>query len=54
MDITTIDPDRSPDIMNPRPAVNPPMLQVGDAMSLNPQNTLYVEVIDGKPTVVPK
>lgn len=52
MDITTIDPERTIDIMNPRPAVNPPMMQVGDAMSLNPQNTKYTKVVDGEITIV--
>lgn len=54
VDVTTIDPERSPDIMNPRPAVNPPMMSVGDAMSLNAQNTSYTEVVNGHITVVPK
>lgn len=54
MDITTIDPERSPDIMNPRPAVNPAMHTIGDAISLNAQNTLYTEVVDGHIAVVPK
>ena len=52
---TVLDPDRTSTIMNPKPAVNPPMLQVGDAMSLNPQNTSYTEVDSaGKIHVVPK
>ncbi len=54
VDVTTIDPERTTDIMNPRPAVNPGMFAVGDAMSLNAQNTLYTEVVDGHITVVPK
>lgn len=31
-DVMTIDPDRSPDIITPRPAVNPIMTKIGDAL----------------------
>lgn len=40
-DVYTIDDDRSESIMKPRPAVNPPMLKLGDSISLNSQNTRY-------------
>lgn len=46
VDIYTIDEDRTIDIMNPRPAVNMPMLQVGDAISLVPDNTEYTKIDD--------
>ena len=42
-DISVIDPDRSKDIINPRPAVNPIMASMGDAISLNEQNTKYTK-----------
>ena len=52
---TVLDPDRTSTIMDPKPAVNPPMMRVGDAISLNTQNTLYTEADDeGNITVVPK
>lgn len=41
-DVYTTDDGRTQSIMKPRPAVNPPMLKVGDAMSLNNQNTQYM------------
>lgn len=37
-DVYTLDSDRTKDIMNPRPAVNPPMMKIGDAISMNPNN----------------
>lgn len=46
-DVYTIDADRTKDILNPRPAVNPPMYAVGDAISMapnNPTNTKYTKV----------
>lgn len=48
MDVYTIDTeensgqDRSKDIINPRPAVNPIMMSVGDAISLNEANDEYI------------
>ena len=42
--IWTIEDDKSTDILHPQPAVNPRMARVGDAMSLNPQNTEYIHV----------
>jgi len=51
--ISTIDPERTESIMKPRPAVNPPMMQVGDSLSLNSMNTQYVMIgEDGKPHIV--
>ena len=44
VDVTTIDPERTTDIMNPRPAVNTPMMQIGDSISLNAMNTQYTRV----------
>lgn len=47
--VYTIDNDRSKDILNPRPAVNPIMSQIGDAMSIapdNPTNTKYTKHSD--------
>lgn len=41
-DIWTIENDRSRSMIEPRPAVNPVMLSVGDAISLNPDNTQYI------------
>lgn len=46
-DVYTIDLNRTKDIINPRPAVNPPMSKVGDAISImpeNPTNTKYTKV----------
>ena len=37
-DVSTIDPDRSTDVLTPRPAVNPIMTNLGDALTpVNPQ-----------------
>lgn len=46
-DVYTSDPDRTTDRMNPRPAVNPVMSALGDAISLNDENTRYTKVVDG-------
>ena len=43
-DVETVDADRTENVMKPRPAVNPNMMQVGDAISLNDQNTKYTKV----------
>lgn len=40
----TIDDDRSTSIVKPRPAVNPIMNKLGDAIALNPDNTIYTKV----------
>lgn len=40
-EIHTIDDDRTTDRVNPRPAVNPIMKTMGDAISLNEDNTEY-------------
>ena len=40
-DVYTNDDERTESIMNPRPAINPPMLKVGDAISLDPMNKKY-------------
>ena len=45
-DVYTNDADRTESIMKPRPAVNPPMLRVGDAISMNTQNTQYLMSTD--------
>lgn len=45
-DVYTNDEDRTESIMKPRPAVNPPMLKLGDAISLNSQNTRYIMMDD--------
>lgn len=42
IDVYTIDKDRTTGVMNPRPAVNPPMLTLGSAISLNESNTQYI------------
>ena len=43
-DVTTVDDNRSRDILNPRPAVNPVMTSLGDAISLNDTNSEYSKV----------
>lgn len=51
-DVSVIDAGRSPDIVHPRPAVNPIMGEVGDAISMNNENTKYTRVVtdsDGNP-----
>ena len=45
-DVYTNDPERTSSIMKPKPAVNPPMLKIGDAISLNDQNTQYTMTND--------
>jgi hypothetical protein len=40
-DITTIDTSRTPNRTHPKPAVNPIMTQIGDALSMNDYNTEY-------------
>lgn len=42
-DVTTVEESRSTDILNPRPAVNPVMSALGDAISLNDNNTEYTD-----------
>lgn len=49
-DVMTVDSERSPDILNPRPAVNPIMGKMGEAISLNNQNTKYTQVMNDKIT----
>lgn len=43
-DVYTVDADRTSSIISPRPAVNPIMASVGDAISLNTANTEYTKV----------
>lgn len=45
-DVYTVDDDRTENILKPRPAVNPPMFKVGDAMSLNDENSQYIMMDD--------
>lgn len=45
-DVVTVEPNRSKDILNPRPAVNPVMFSLGDSISLNDTNTKYTKVTD--------
>lgn len=56
-DVYTVDSNRTTNVIRPRPAVNPVLTHVGDAISLNPQNTKYtkakssagdVEVVDAE------
>lgn len=42
--VYTIDENRSEGYTKPRPAVNPVMAKLGDAINLNDQNTLYTKV----------
>lgn len=42
-DISTVDNDMTKDILNPRPAINPAMAEIGDAISLNKENTKYTK-----------
>lgn len=44
----TIDSARSTDILNPRPAVNPIMTKLGDAISMNTNNTIYTKVVSNE------
>lgn len=41
-DVWTIEDDRSRSVIEPRPAVNPVMKVIGDAISMNSENTQYV------------
>lgn len=43
-DVYTIEDGRSSGILNPRPAVNPVMSKIGDAISANKENSLYSKV----------
>lgn len=45
-DLWTIESTRSTDILHPRPAVNPIMHALGDAMSMQADNTRYVVGVD--------
>lgn len=45
-DVYTADENRTKDIMHPRPAVNPPMMKLGDSISMNSQNTQYMMTSD--------
>ena len=40
-DVYTVEPDRTENILNPRPAVNPVMTKVGDSVSLANDNSKY-------------
>ena len=40
-DVYTVEPDRTENILNPRPAVNPVMTKVGDSVSLATDNSKY-------------
>lgn len=46
LDVWTIEPDRSVDVITPRPAVNPVMHVLGDAVSMNSDNSQYVLAVD--------
>lgn len=46
-DVYTVESDRTENIMNPRPAVNPVMSSVGGSISMNEHNTEY-SVVDNK------
>ena len=45
-DIHTIDDDRTYETIKPQPAVNPRVIQLGDAIALNTQNTEYTHIND--------
>ena len=45
-DVYTAEPNRTKDNVHPRPAVNPIMGKIGDAISFNKQNTKYTKVTD--------
>ncbi len=51
-DVDTIDEARTESIIKPRPAVNPIMSQLGDAISRNEENTVYTKNENG--TIVEK
>ena len=40
----TIDDDRSPSVIHPRPAVNPVATKLGDAIAMNSNNTIFTKV----------
>ena len=44
-DVYTIDEDRTSNILNPRPAINPIMKVVGDSLSINDTNTNYAVAV---------
>jgi len=46
-DVYTTDDDRTENIIRPRPAVNPVMSHVGDAISMNPENEQFI-IADGE------
>ena len=50
-DVYTVDGSRTKSIVKPAPAVNPKMMTIGDAISLNSQNTQY-SIIDEEGTIV--
>ena len=45
-DVTTIDPNRTTGVTRPRPAVNPIMAKIGDAIAMDSTNTQYTKVQD--------
>lgn len=47
-DISVVDPGCSPDIVHPRPAVNPIIATMGDAISMNELNTKYTRAVKDK------
>ena len=52
--VYTLDSDRTTSVINPRPAVNPVMGTLGDAITMNPENTVYImNDEDGVPKVTP-
>lgn len=52
-DIYTIDKDRTSSVVSPRPAINPVMSTIGDAIALNDTNTKYTAIeINTAPTEV--
>ena len=53
-DVSTIDASRTTDAENPRPAVNPGMFTLGDAISVNTQNTLYSKATQDSSSREPK
>ena len=45
-DVYVNEDDRTGDRTTPRPAINPIMAKMGDAISMNPDNTVYTGVND--------
>ena len=45
-DVETVDTTREQSILNPRPAINPPMFNVGDSIAMSGLNTVYTVVDD--------